>query len=405
MRTGLAPNRTWRYLKGYPRLHILPPIPPSDMAAPLTMPTSPEVDLRLPRWSLPTLLLAWSVPATLGVPFALVSLRTAPPGLAAWRVVVVVVVAWQVWALLSVPVLALADRLPVSRPWPVRAVAAHVVASLTACAVQALATATVYLWLVDPGAATLGELSGYMFLRFAPSGVLVYAAILAIRTSQVHHARAVAREAESQALARRLAEARLQSLRSQLRPHFLFNALNATVALVRDGENDRAADALVGIGALLRATLRADGRHEITLEEEIAFVEQYLAIEQLRMGDRLRVQLDVPERLLDARVPSLCLQPFVENAVRHGLRGVAGDAVIAVSAQEQDGRLLLRVTDNGAGLPAGLDLEGTSGIGVSNTQARLDLLHGPAASVRLGVGDDGRGTTAELVVPLTRIPR
>jgi LytS/YehU family sensor histidine kinase len=375
------------------------------MASPLTTPTSPEAELHPPRWSLPRLLLAWSVPATLGVPFALASLRTGPPGLAAWRMVVVVVVAWQVWAFLSVPVLALADRLPVSRPWPVRAVAAHVVASLAACAVQALATAAVYLWLVDPGATTLGELSGFMFLRFAPSGVLVYAAILAIRTSQVHHARALAREAESQALARRLAEARLQSLRSQLRPHFLFNALNATVALVRDGENDRAADALVGIGTLLRATLRTDGRHEVALKEEIAFVEQYLAIEQLRMGDRLHVQLDVPERLLDARVPSLCLQPFVENAVRHGLRGVAGDAVIAISAREQDGRLLLRVTDNGSGLPAGLDLEGASGIGIRNTRARLDLLHGPAASVQLGVGDDGRGTTAELIVPLARVPR
>ncbi len=384
-----------------PRLNVLSS-PQSDMTPPLTIPTSPEGELHLPRWSLPTLLLAWSVPATLGVPFALVSLRTGPPGLAAWRMVAVVLVAWQVWALLSVPVLALADRLPVSRPWPVRAVAVHVVASLVACAAQALVTAAVYCWLVDPGTTTLWDLSGYMFLRFAPSGVIVYAAIMAIRTSQGHHERARAREAESQALARRLAEAQLQSLRTQLRPHFLFNALNATVALVRDGESDRAADALVGIGTLLRATLRADARHEVTLEEELAFVEHYLAIEQLRMGDRLRVEIDVPESLLDARVPSLCLQPLVENAVRHGLRHVAGDAAIVVSARERDGRLLLQVTDNGVGLPATLDLEEASGIGVSNTRARLHLLHGPAASLQLASGDNGRGATAKLVVPLAR---
>ncbi len=375
------------------------------MAAPPTMPTSPEVERRPPRWSMPTLLLAWSVPVALGVPFALASLRTAPPGLAAWRMVVVLVVAWQVWALLSVPVLALADRLPVGRPWRVRVVGAHFGASLAACAVQALATAAVYLWLVNPSATTLGRRAGYMFLRFAPSGVVVYAALVAIRTSPVAHARASAQAAEAQALARRLAEARLQSLQAQLRPHFLFNALNATVALVRDGENSRAADALLGLSVLLRATLRGDARHEVTLDEEVAFVEHYLAIERLRMGERLCVSLDVPEPLRAALVPSLCLQPFVENAVLHGLRDVPGDAVIAVSARERDGRLLLRVTDNGTGLPAGLSLEDAPGIGISNTRARLDLLYGSAAGLRLEAGDSGRGTTAELVMPLTRASR
>jgi LytS/YehU family sensor histidine kinase len=234
-----------------------------------------------------------------------------------------------------------------------------------------------------------------MFLRFAPSGVILYTAIVAIRTSQVQRAR-------TQALATGLAEARLQSLRAQLRPHFLFNALNATVALVRDGENARAADALTGISDLLRATLRGDARHEVTLEEELAFVEQYLAIERLRMGDRLRVQVDVPASLLDARVPSLCLQPFVENAVRHGLRHVPGEAVVSVSARASEGRLRLHVTDNGVGLPSVSEVEATSGIGIGNARARLALLHGAAASVRVGAAAGGQGTTAELVVPLAR---
>jgi signal transduction histidine kinase len=349
----------------------------------------------LPRWSIRTLLLGWSVPAVLTVPFAIGSLRTAPPGLAAWRVLVVVAIAWQIWTLLTRPALALVDRLPLERPWRVRDVLVHVAASLAMCATQALVTAVAFRWLVDATTSTLPSLWGYMFLRFAPSGAILYAAIVALRTSQVHRAR-------TQALATRLAEARLQSLRAQLRPHFLFNALNATVALVRDGEKARAADALVGISELLRATLRGDARHEVTLEEELAFVEQYLAIERLRMGERLRVQVDVPAPLLDARVPSLCLQPFVENAVRHGLRHVPGEAIVSVSAREAEGRLQLKVTDNGVGFPPAGVLEDTPGIGIGNARARLALLHGAAASIRLGTGADGRGTTAELIVPLAR---
>jgi len=301
----------------------------------------------------------------LTVPFAIFSLRTAPPGLAPWRILVVVAVAWQIWTLLTLPVLALADRLPLGRPWRARAVLAHAATSLAMCAAHALVTAAVFRAFVDATTSTLPALWGYMILRFAPSGVILYTAIVALRSMQVERARA-------EGAAARLAEARLQSLRAQLRPHFLFNALNATVALVRDGENARAADALVGISELLRATLRGDACHEVTLEEELAFVEQYLAIERLRMGERLRVEVDVPAALLDARVPSLCLQPFVENAVRHGLRDVPGEAIVTVSAREANGRLELRVTDNGVGLPA--DGDGARGVGVGNTRARLALV-------------------------------
>ena len=349
----------------------------------------------LPRWSFRTLLLAWSVPAILTVPFAIGSLRTGPPGLAPWRVLVVVAVTWQIWTLLTLPVLALVDRFPLERPWRIRDVAMHFAASLLMCATQALVTAMTFSWLVDATGWSIDSMWGYMFLRLAPSGVILYTAIVALRTSQVQRKRA-------QAVAARLAEARLQSLRSQLRPHFLFNALNATVALVRDGENARAADAIVGIAELLRATLRGDARHEVTLEEELAFVEQYLAIERLRMGERLRVEVDVPSALLDARVPALFLQPFVENAVRHGLRHVPGEAIVSVSARAAEGRLQLQVTDNGVGFQPDAVLATTPGIGIGNARARLALLHGAAASIRLGAGADGRGTTAELIFPLTR---
>ena len=118
------------------------------------------MDTPLPRWPIRTLLLAWSIPAVLGVPFAIGSLRTAPSGLAPWRVLVVVAVTWQIWTLLTVPVLALADQVPLERPWRVRAVAAHVAASLATCAAQALATAIVFRWLVDPASSALARAGG-----------------------------------------------------------------------------------------------------------------------------------------------------------------------------------------------------------------------------------------------------
>lgn len=338
----------------------------------------------------------------LGIPFAIASLNAAPATIAPWRVLVVLAVTWQIWALLTRPVLALADRLPLQRPLSLRVVGAHVATSLAMCAAQGVATAVAFRFLMPVASTTFPELVAHMLLRFTPAGVIAYAAIVAARTSQVQHARAAIREAEAHALALRLAEAELGALRAQLRPHFLFNALNATVALVRDGANAQAADALLALSALLRATLRGDARHEITLAEELDFVEQYLSIERLRMGKRLRVQVDVPPELRDARVPSLCVQPFVENAVRHGLQEVPGEAVVAVSARETNGRLEVCVTDNGVGMRAEPHAAETPGIGVGNTRARLELLYGDQASIQLRAGRDGHGTVAELVLPLAR---
>jgi signal transduction histidine kinase len=354
-----------------------------------------------PRWPFRTLVTAWSVPALLGVPFALSSLTTTPAG-GPWRVLVVLTVTWQVWVFATGPILALTDRLPPERPLRGRTLAAHAAACLATCAAQALVTALAFCWLMTAAPVPLARLVTVMLLRFTPAGVLAYSAIVAARTSQVQRARAAAREADAQALARRLAEAELGALRAQLRPHFLFNALNATIALVRDGEGERAADALLAVSALLRASLRGDARQEVPLEEELGFVEQYLAIERLRMGDRLRVEVDVPAALCDARVPSLCMQPLVENAVLHGLRHIPGEARIAVSARASDGVLQLRVTDNGVGLPATFDLDAAAGLGVGNTRARLALLYGPRAGVHLRRAADGRGTTAELTLPLAR---
>src|SRR4030095_4490695 len=135
-----------------------------------------------------------------------------------------------------------------------------------------------------------------------------------------------------------LSEAQLTALRSQIQPHFLFNTLNAVVALVRDNENDRAVEALTSLSSLLRTALRTGATHEVTLTEEVAFTARYVAIEQLRFGDRVCMQIDVPATLGKARVPSFLLQPFVENAFRHGLRDHVGPMNVRISARGDGGR-------------------------------------------------------------------
>src|SRR6185503_15262270 len=146
-----------------------------------------------------------------------------------------------------------------------------------------------------------------------------------------------------QRLAAQLTEAQLNTLRAQIQPHFLFNTLNAVIALVRDRENDQAVDALTTLSALLRTSLRSGDVHEVTFGEELTFTTNYLAIEQMRFGDRLAVRLDVPATLHDVRVPSFLLQPFVENAVRHGLRHQEKGGHLDISARADARRLVVRV--------------------------------------------------------------
>jgi sensor histidine kinase YesM len=202
-------------------------------------------------------------------------------------------------------------------------------------------------------------------------------------------------------LAQQLSEAQLASLRMQLRPHFLFNSLNAIMALVRDGENTHAVSALGLLSDMLRATLRADSSHEVSLAEEAAFTRRYLEMEQLRFGDRLRVRFDLAPDLLDAAVPLFVLQPFVENAIKHGILDRRRGGTIAIRASATDGSVEITVMDDGAGLAP--DWSTSTGVGVANARAHLALLYGSDAVLSLGPGDDGIGVTARITLPLRRV--
>jgi two-component system, LytTR family, sensor kinase len=177
-------------------------------------------------------------------------------------------------------------------------------------------------------------------------------------------------------------EARLSALRYQLNPHFLFNSLNAASTLVLEGDAKAATRMLAQIGDLLRTTLDHDALPETPLAQEIAFIDQYLSIEQTRLGERLRVERKISEETLDAIVPGMLLQPLVENAVRHGIAPAIEGGTIRIESRVQDDRLRIAISNSGRRRvfhPNGNGSSGngkTRGIGLKNTQERLRTLYG-----------------------------
>ncbi|HEY7530355.1 MAG TPA: histidine kinase [Gemmatimonadota bacterium] len=193
----------------------------------------------------------------------------------------------------------------------------------------------------------------------------------------------------------RLARAQLDVLRLQLQPHFLFNTLHSISALVN--EDPPGADRMLHrLRELLRLSLEGGERQEVALREELAFLEAYLDIERTRFEDRLQLEVEVDPEALDVRVPSLLLQPLVENAIRHGLGSRAGTGRISVRARTDAGQLRIEVADDGRGLPpGGLPREG---VGLGNTRARLAQLYGGAHRFQVHEPPEG-GLTVTIDLP------
>jgi two-component system LytT family sensor kinase len=196
---------------------------------------------------------------------------------------------------------------------------------------------------------------------------------------------------------RLLVEARLAALTSQINPHFLFNTLNSVSSLIRTNPN-QARTMVVKLSAVLRRLLR---KHEnfTTLREELSFIEDYLAIETVRFGDKLRFEKDVAEDALDMLVPSMLLQPLVENSIKHGLSSKVEGGTIRIRAHRGKSTLHLLVEDDGVGIPeARLATVFDQGIGISNVSERLKVLFGN--EYRLWIeSQPGEGTRTQIEVP------
>jgi signal transduction histidine kinase len=238
--------------------------------------------------------------------------------------------------------------------------------------------------------------------------LMVYFAVVAagfardyFRRYQARREEAVRLQAHAAELHAQLAEARLAALRTQLDPHFLFNTLHAISSLVeRDPRGVRRM--IARLSELLRTSLEEGDEQEVPLERELAFLNRYLEIMQIRFQGRLEVDTRVDGAVMDALVPTMILQPLVENAVKHGVSKIAGTGVIEIRAYRDDGdHLVLRVRDNGPGLDDAADSTETGrvGVGLANTRARLQQLYGPDQRLTLSAAPDGAGVVAEVTLP------
>jgi two-component system, LytTR family, sensor kinase len=211
---------------------------------------------------------------------------------------------------------------------------------------------------------------------------LLYTAILVVGQMLESRERLARQEMETARLNEQLSQARLEALRRQVEPHFLFNTLHGIAALVREERNDEAVSMIAGLSDFLRGVLEDSHRQQAPLGDEMHFLQKYLDIEKMRLGNRLRVDIHVPPELLAAHVPSLILQPMVENSIKHGISKRAQGGEIRIAAVRNNGTLTLSVYNDGPALPDGWE-NSQPGIGISNVRARLQSLYGKHFEFRL----------------------
>ncbi len=332
-----------------------------------------SVPLSLRRW--PLLFLAWTLLALSFAAQFYISSSQADLVVGWQQVLGGALGDWYVVAILSWPALLLARHCPISRDRWMPGVAIHLLGAIVFSGAFMVLRALVAKWQGWAAHHPIGfaEALHPLMVKTWHFNLIIYAVIVGVAQSVRFYRESQERSVRALELEKRLAEARLMALQMQLNPHFLFNALNSIATLIH--RDPKAADRmLIRLAELLRMTLDNTSSQEITLRTELSLLERYLDIERIRFGDRLTFTLDVPAELQSARVPTLLLQPIVENSLRHGLGGVMKPGVVEVKASRHDGTLCLKICDNGKGLRP--DQTQKDGIGLSNTRARLQHLYG-----------------------------
>jgi len=287
------------------------------------------------------------------------------------------------------------ERFPLEWPPPARAVLAHLSGiAATIALLAAMRTVIERALHVTSSAIPLLHLRDNL-VYLSADGLIVYGATVGLGYAASYSART----RQLLELSAELSKAQLSALRMQLNPHFFFNALHTTGALVRDGNQRGAVELIEKLGDVLRHVLRPEAQPDAPLRTEIEFLRKYLEIEQVRFGDRLRVSWQVDARSETVPVPQLILQPLVENALRHGLSRRARPGSLTIRARVTDGHLEMMVVDDGMGLPPDFHSGPRRGIGIANVRARLQHRYGEAAQLSLAPGAEG-GVTARIVLPL-----
>jgi two-component system, LytTR family, sensor kinase len=312
---------------------------------------------------------------------------------------------WYIPALLIPAIVWAARRFPLENGRRARAIAVHSAGAILFALVHWMGMVGVRFLLWDHGGklpyVAWGTYLQRRLLENLDWSLAVYAAIIGVSHAVAYYHESQERKLKAAQLETRLVEARLKTLEAELHPHFLFNTLHAISTLVhRDPE---AADRMISrLSDLLRITFDRSGEPKVSLKEEIDFLQKYLDIEQTRFQDRLSVSVKVDPDALDGEVPRMILQPIVENAIKHGIAGRnGGDTVQITAGRDNNGRLWMQVRDNGGGLQVRTLKALRTGVGLSNTRARLDCLYG--RHYRLEFSDKHGGLSVLIEIPFQRV--
>ena len=328
--------------------------------------------------------------------------QLSPTPVSFWLILSWQLVSGYIWFGISPLILYLAKRFPFDDgQWKV-SVPVHLVACVVIAFIQLAIDAAILTELgypPPPRQPFPDFLSAYKFFLQVNVhlSILIYMGVVGIASAYRYYQKYRERELVTSQLEARLAQSRLQVLKMQLHPHFLFNTLNAISELIhRDPESaDRM---LMDLSDLLRLSFESLEVQEISLKQELEFLEKYLEIEQMRFHDRLTVDIQIAPETLDACVPNMILQPLVENAIKHGIAPRSSGGRIDINATRSNGHLEISVVDDGLGVPFG-DLQNLpEGVGLSNTRRRLHHLYGDKHRFELAAIDKG-GLAVTLEIP------
>jgi two-component system LytT family sensor kinase len=292
--------------------------------------------------------------------------------------------AWLPWALATPIVIHLSRRYPPA--WKSNSWLIHLGAVLAICAV-ASAWATMLEVVLQPWEPSFKSppFSTTWPVKFSGGllpALILYVLILTVTFVLDSKARAAAMQTVTARLNEQLSYAQLNALQRQIEPHFIFNALNSIAGLVRENKNDAAVSMIVALSDFMRRVAMSSNDCLVRLAQEVEFLERYLHIQEVRFGGRLKLDLQIPNELRQARIPNLTLQPLVENAIKHGISKRAQGGEVRVEAANSDGRLRLSVYNDGPLLETGHPTA-TDGIGLANLRTRLKLLYGNDFELRL----------------------
>jgi len=304
---------------------------------------------------------------------------------------------WMPWIILVPVVLKVARRFRLDQSPGAKTIGIHLVAFVVilGCHFVCMATLIALQISYQNGAPPLQAAAKYFGhlplgtpLGWALRNLIVYCVVLAVSYTRDYRRQLRDREVQASRLEGQLAKAQLHSLKSQLHPHFLFNSLNAISTLMRT-DMDSAERMLDMLAELLRRSLRESAVQEVPLRQEMDFVGRYLDIEKVRFSNRLNVAIEISPEVAEALVPHLILQPLVENAIRHGIGPKVDPGTVGITARRENDYLVLQVSDDGMGPGLRRSSMTGEGVGLTNTQARLDQMFGGKGRMEFGAALGG----------------